>query len=172
MAKVVFSNPTALSKELDHLRRALQSCLFPTWTLNRLQHNCEHNHNNNRDPNPTDTNNHNTNGTIDHNKQRNISMVVSCIQGLGEKFKRVCYKQGIQVHFKGTNTIKSLLMVPKDKDSKLQKTGAIYKYKWPHINCPEEYIGDYGRTFGDRFKKLLKSTFTHSSTHKQHRTPS
>ena len=52
-AKVVSSNPTALSKELDHIRRALQSCLFPTWVLNRLQHNFEHIHNNNRDPNQT-----------------------------------------------------------------------------------------------------------------------
>ena len=77
-AKVVSSNPTALSKELDHIRRALQSCLFPTWALNRLQHNFEHKHNNNRDPNLTDNN---TNGTTDHNKQRNISMVVPYIQG-------------------------------------------------------------------------------------------
>ena len=37
-AKVVSSDQTDLSKELDHIRRALQSCLFLTWALNRLQH--------------------------------------------------------------------------------------------------------------------------------------
>ena len=48
-------------------------------------------------------------------------------------------------------------MAPKDKDHKLQKSGVIYKYKCPHINCQEEYIGESGRTFGDRLKKHLKA---------------
>ena len=156
-ANVVCSNPTSLSKEMDHIRRALQSCLFPTWGLNRLQHNFQHKHNNNRDPNPTDTNNHNTNVTTDYNKQRNISMVVPYINGLGEKFKRTCNKQDIQVHFKGTNTIKSLLMAPKDRDNKLQKSGVTYRYKCLHINYPKEYIHESGRTFGDRFKEHIKA---------------
>ena len=147
----------ALSKELDHIKRALKSSLFPTWALKRLQHNFEHKHNNNRGPNPTDTNNHNTNDTTYHNKEWNISMVVPYIQGLGEKLKRTCNKQGPQVHFNGTNIIKSLLMAPKDKYNKCQKSGVIYKYKCQHLNCPEEYIGESGRTFGDRFKEDLKA---------------
>ena len=48
-------------------------------------------------------------------------------------------------------------MAPKDKDNKLQKSGVIYKYKCPHINCPDEYIGESGRTFGDRFREHLKA---------------
>ena len=44
-----------------------------------------------------------------------------------------------------------------DKDTKLQKGGVIYKYKCPQINCTEEYIGESGRTFGDRYKEHLKS---------------
>ena len=44
---------------------------------------------------------------------RNISMVVPYIKGLGQKFKRTCNNLGIQVHFKGNNTINSLLMAPK-----------------------------------------------------------
>ena len=84
-------------------------------------------------------------------------MVVHYIQGLGEKLKRTCNKQGFQVHFKGTNTIKQLLMAHKDKDTKLQKSGVIYKYKCPQINCTEEYIGESGRTFGDRYKEHLKA---------------
>ena len=61
-----------------------------------------------------------TTGTTPTKKQhKNISMVVPYIQGFGEKFKRTCNKQGFQVHFKGTNTIKQLLLAPKDKDTKL-----------------------------------------------------
>ena len=55
-------------------------------------------------------------------------MMVPYIQGLGEKFKMICNEKGIQVNFKGSNTIKDLLMTPKDKDSKLQKSRVIYQY--------------------------------------------
>ena len=78
-AKVVSNSTTNLSKELEHIRRALQSCLFPTWAINRLQQNFKHKHINNRDPNPVDSqhsNHHNSNDTTNHNKHRNISMVV------------------------------------------------------------------------------------------------
>ena len=43
------------------------------------------------------------------------------------------------------------------KDSKLQKSGVIYKYKCPQINCTEEYIGESVRTFGTDIKKHLKA---------------
>ena len=55
------------------------------------------------------------------------------------------------------HTIKQLLKAPKDKNLKLAKSGVIYKYKCPTINCKEEYIGESGRTFGDRYKKHLKA---------------
>ena len=48
-------------------------------------------------------------------------------------------------------------MTPKDKDSKLQKIGVIYQFKCPHINCPEEYIGESGRAFWYRIKDQLKA---------------
>ena len=102
-------------------------------------------------------NNKNNSGT---NNNMNIIIVVPCIQGLGERFKRTCNNKGMQVHFKGTNTIKTLLMAPKDRDNKLQKSGVMYKFKCLHINCPEEYIGESGRTFQDRFKEHLRAQFS------------
>ena len=66
-------------------------------------------------------------------------------------------KKGIQVHVKGSNTIKTLLMGPKDKDTKLQKSVVIYKFKCPHINCPEEYFGETGRACGDSLKEHLRA---------------
>ena len=46
---------------------------------------------------------------------------------------------------------------PKDKDPKSNKTGIIYHYKCPHINCLEEYIRESGRALGDRVKEHLKA---------------
>ena len=48
-------------------------------------------------------------------------------------------------------------MAPKDKDHKLQKSGKIYKFKCPHINFPEQYIGELGRTLGNKVKEHLKA---------------
>ena len=52
---------------------------------------------------------------------------------------------------------KNPLMAPKDRDSKLQESEVIYKFKCPHISCPEEYIGESGRMFGDRLKEHLRT---------------
>ena len=71
------------------------------------------------------------------------------------------------MHFRGTNTVKTLPMAPKDKDHKLQKIGIIYNYKCQHTNCTEQYIGESGKTLTDRVKEHLRASspiHQHSST--------
>ena len=53
--------------------------------------------------------------------------------------------------------IKNLLMAPKDKDSIMKKSGAIYRYKCNRVECDEEYIGESARNFAERFKEHLKT---------------
>ena len=143
MAKVVSHNEEALQKELQHIRYALQACQFPNWTLNRLQQKFEQKHHSNTDPSSRDTQSttDNNNGNNNTTNNRNISKVVPYIHGLGEKFKKSGRNKEVQVHFKGTNTVRTLLMAPKDKYHKLQKTGIIYTFTCPHINHPEQFIG-------------------------------
>ena len=93
--------------------------------------------------------------------------MVPFIPGTSEKFKRLCKAKGIQVHFKGTNTFRTLLGNPKDKDPKTHKSRIIYHYKCPHINCLDASIGESGRDLGDRVKEHLKapsSIHQHSTT--------
>ena len=71
--------------------------------------------------------------------------------------KNVGKKHGIQTYFKGGNTIKSLLMTPKDKDHITKKSGIIYRYKCKRVDCDDEYIGESSRTFGERYKEHLKT---------------
>ena len=140
---------------------ALHCCHFTTWALYKLHQNFQHRHCNNNEPTPTDhqsNNNNNNNGNNqNNNNNRNMFMVFPYIHGLYEKFKRTCNKKGIQVYFKGSNTFKTLLMASKDKDTKLLKSGVIYQYKCPAINCSEEYIGETGSAFGDRLKEHLRA---------------
>ena len=84
-------------------------------------------------------------------------MVVPYAKGLSESLKNVYRKYWTQVHFKGDNTIKSLLMDPKDKDPITKKNGVIYIYKCDRVECDEEYIEQSSKTFGERFKEHLKA---------------
>ena len=68
-------------------------------------------------------------------------------------------------YFKGGNTIKNLLVHPKDRDTILQKSGEIYRYKSSRVDCEEEYIEESGRTFAKRFREHMKAP---SPMHKHH----
>ena len=66
-------------------------------------------------------------------------------------------KHGVQVYFKGVNTIKNLLVAPKNQDPILKKSGVIYRYRCGRVDCKEEYIGESSRTFGERFREYQKA---------------
>ena len=55
------------------------------------------------------------------------------------------------MHFKGGKAIRD----PENKDTFLQKSGVIYKYR--RMDCEEEYIGESCRTFGERSREHLKA---------------
>ena len=48
-------------------------------------------------------------------------------------------------------------MAPKDKDPITNESGVIYRYKCNEDWCEEEYIGEYARTFAEKFKEHQKS---------------
>ena len=84
-------------------------------------------------------------------------MVIPYYKGISESIMKTCSKHGVQVYFKGGNTIKNLLVAPKDQDTIQKKSGVIYRYKCDRVECDEEYIRESSRTFGERFKEHLKA---------------
>ena len=86
-------------------------------------------------------------------------MVVPYTKVLSERLKNVCNKHRIHVCFRGGNSIKSLLMAPKDKGPITKKSVVIYRYKRDMVECDEEYIGKSSRTFEERLKDHLKAPF-------------
>ena len=159
-AKRVSSTQDKMDRELQHIKTALQHCQFPSCALNQWQHKFTHLNQHN-----TSTTTTNSNSSADNNKN-NITIVVPYMPNTGEKFKKLCKKKGIQVHFKGTNTLRTALGNPKDKDPKNNQTGIIYHYHCPQINCPSAYIGESGRSLGERVKEHFKapSPIHHHST--------
>ena len=63
----------------------------------------------------------------------------------------------MEVYFRGGSTIRDLLVHPKDRDTTLKKSGVIYRYRSGRVDCEEEYIGELGRTFGERFREHMRA---------------
>ena len=123
---------------------------YPVWALNKVkwktkatqaQEQCNKNNTNAKD----------TSG------YKKSYMVLLYVKELSEGMKNVGKKHGIQTDFRGGNTIKSLLMTPKDKDHISKKSGIIYRFKCNMVECDDEYIRESSRTFGQRFKEHLKA---------------
>ena len=146
-ASTVCSTPKLLQEQEEHLLRALTKCKYPTWAIKRARIRSQ-NLNINKTRRTKQTG---------QKEKKNLYMVVPYHQGLSERIKRSCNKFGVQVFFKGGQTIKNLLMAPKDKDPITNKSGVIYRFKCSHHGCKEEYIGESARNFAERFKEHQKA---------------
>ena len=82
--------------------------------------------------------------------------MVPYVQGLGLNLKKFCSRYGVQTYFKGSATIKQLVVRPKDQDHKDCKSNVIYSYQCGEVDCDDEYIGETSRTLGRRYKEHLK----------------
>ena len=164
-AKIVCSDQQLQKKEQDYLCQALQKCKYPVWAINRAKI---------KSQNPirrTNNNRNNQNGQKRTIKE-NIYMVVPYQQGLSERFKNICQKYCVQVHFKGGEAIKDFLMAPKDKDPITIKSGIIYRFTSSEDGCEEEYIGESARTFAEKVQKTLEIPLSHSQPLQHQRTES
>ena len=63
----------------------------------------------------------------------------------------------MEVYFRGGSTIRDLLVHPKDRETILKKSGVIHRYRCGRVYYEEEYIGESGRTFGERFREHMKA---------------
>ena len=149
-AKAVSSNQQLLKDEEEHLQKVLTQTKYPTWAPNRVKMRI-------KAPSRQELkrgDNTNANNTTGNKKPY---MVLPYVKGLSESMKNICNKHGVQVYYKGGNTIKGLLMAPKDKNYLIKKSGIIYRFKCNRVDCDDEYIGESSRTFGERFKEHLKA---------------
>ena len=132
--RAVCSNKQLLEEEDEHLKNVLPENKYPMWALNRMKIKNKAS-SIQAQRRPKNTNANTTTGS------KKSYMVLPYVKGLSESMKNVGKKHGIQTYFKGGNTIKSLLMTPKDKDHITKKSGIIYRFKCNRVDCDDEYIG-------------------------------
>ena len=76
------------------------------------------------------------------------STTIPYIPGVTEAFQRLFCSYNIITHVKPDNTIRSLLVHPKDKTETLDKCGVIYELAC--LDCSSSFIGETARTLRSR----------------------
>ena len=99
---------------MDHLHKVLQDNHYPAQFFQQGKPQQK----TNKKPNPS------TGKFIE-----GARVVILYIKGLSEQYRHTLAKYKVRVSFKGTSTIKSLLMHPKDPIQDALKTDIIYHWK-------------------------------------------
>ena len=150
-ALTICSTPELAEEELQHLEHVLGQCKYPKCTIRKIFR--KHQHKEKKQTPKT-------------KYPAKCHIVIPYTKGIGESLKNICKKHEVDVHFKGGQTLKNILGSPKDKDKITSKNSVIYSYTCEMIDCDEEYIGESGRTFEERYKEHLKAPsliFLHQS---------
>ena len=72
------------------------------------------------------------------------------VSGLSERLQRVFRSHGVPSYHKPCNTLRSLLVRPKDKSEKDKQCGVVYSVKCSE--CDQEY--ETARMLGTRFREV------------------
>ena len=134
-ASSVCSKPELLQQEKDHLRKALTKCKYLKWALDKVEKRLNKSTRQATDGGTTIAQ------PATNEVKNKAHIVIPYTQGLCKSIKKICGRYGIQTHFKGSRSTKSLLFSHKDKDPIVNQSGAIYWYQCSDLACDEEYIG-------------------------------
>ena len=141
-AHTICSTPELAEQELQHLEEVLGAYKYPKWAIKKIFNKHQH-----KEKKKTPRSKH----------QTKCHIVAPYIEGMGESLKKICKRHGVEMHFKGGRSLKNILVSPKDQDKITNKNCVIYSYSCGSIDCGEEYIGESGRSFGERYKEHLKA---------------
>ena len=75
-------------------------------------------------------------------------VAIMYVQNVSERLAKTFRKYGVLSAMKAMNSIRQLLVHPKDKLSKEETSGVVCKI--PCKNCNESYIGETGRQYQAR----------------------
>ena len=127
-AKNVCSSPELLAEEMDHLGKVLKYNNYPKWMID--QHGRNSSERRLIDP------------ETGNEVKKSVFISAPYFPGLSESFKQLFKYTPVQVCFKGQNTIKSMLMHPKDKVDPSLKKDIVYQWSCTKPNCKSSYIGE------------------------------
>ena len=125
-ADKVPTSTQAQEKEHKHLREALKTCGYPSWSFVKTT--------------TRSRKNNNTMGDEEKKDKRN-NIVIPYVSGVSEKLRRIFNKHNIPVFFKPSNTLRQKLVHPKDRTPHTQKSNLVYAVQCSQ-ECKDQYIGE------------------------------
>ena len=129
-AKTISSDNNTLDNELKHIKQALSVCGYAQWVWN------------------SSASNKITTKPRHHDKAPVGSISIPYVQGATECLSRRIRKAGVSVHVKPTNTIRSMLVAPKDKIKKGDRSCVVYGLECN--DCDSMYVGETERPLRKR----------------------
>ena len=129
-ATKIISTEDGKRKEIESIRNALSRCDYPNWIINKGL---------------TQLNKQNQPQRVE--EERNGLAVIPYVKGLGERIRYVLKQYKINTAFKPHRTLRNILVSPKDKIEKENKTCVVYHIK---CQCGQDYIGETERQFKER----------------------
>ena len=134
-AENVCSDPDILVKEVEHLGKVLHYNNYHQWLIDKWGKSEK-------------------SGPLIHSDtgleiKKQFFISVPYFPGLSESFKKIFRYTTIQVCFKGVNTLKSMLMHPKDEISIKQKKDVVYHWECQADGCKSSYVGETSRALGE-----------------------
>ncbi|XP_072035701.1 uncharacterized protein [Amphiura filiformis] len=127
------------------IRTALTECGYPKWSLDRVKQQMKDKKPKAKEKKKDDT-------------PSKGMVVIPYVEGLAERLQRIFKKHNISTAMRPTNTLKSLLVHPKDKKDIKQTSDVVYDI--PCKGCDKSYVGETGRQFGTRLKEHKKDSET------------
>jgi hypothetical protein len=130
-AETIVTDPEDKQLEIKHVKEVLQDNGYKRWMFKTPK--CKKNAN-------------------QHQAQKTIKQVdIPYVQGLSENLQTIFKKRRIGIIHKPFNTIRSIIVKPKDKTPQLDMCGAVYEITCP--TCKETYVGETARTVKTRLKE-------------------
>ncbi|XP_072025331.1 uncharacterized protein [Amphiura filiformis] len=111
-ADSIISEQEDIAEEKSHINSALKKCGYPNWSFDKAKKAKE-----------GKSKNSNLKNT---NVETKGQVVLPYVKGTSEALRRIFGTYGIRVCFKPTQTLRQLLVSPKDKTEKKDITGPIY----------------------------------------------
>ena len=148
-ADSVITDPVDQESEKLHINNALKKCGYPNWSFDKAAK-------------PKTKPPSKIKATIESKGQ----VVMPYIKGTSEAIKRTFGNYGVKVAFKPTQTLRQLLVAPKDKTEKKDVAGPVYyipcQGKTHRGPCKESYIGETERSLKTRFLEHRRPSSTSS----------
>ena len=149
-ARTLVTEEVDQAKELDHIKTALKANGYKEWFF--------------RDP-PLKARREPT-----KEEKAYPPRPIPYIRGLSERLSKIFHQRGIRIYHKPVNTLRTMLVHPKDRTPNSQKCGVVYHLKCS--DCDSTYIGETARALDARFKEhssIKRSALTAVGEHcKEH----